>query len=140
MPREFLYLLIVVSAFLGAVISFYIRVSKNRGETLFCPTGSDCNTVLNSRYSKIFAGVANEDIGLAYYLSVVFLYVFFWIYALDVRGFDFIALTITTMALIVSAYLTYVQAIKLREWCSWCILSAILCVVIFVSALYIFIF
>lgn len=140
MPREFLYLLIIISAFLGSVISFYIRVSKSRGETLFCPTGSDCNLVLNSRYSRLVAGIPNEDIGLVYYVSIGLLYTFFWIYQVIVVGLDFMALVVTVIALLISIYLTYLQAVKLKEWCSWCVLSAILCVVIFVSSLYLFIF
>ena len=140
MPREFLYLLIIVSAFLGSVISFYIRVAKSRGETLFCPTGSDCNLVLNSRYSRLLAGIPNEDIGLVYYLLIGILYVFFWIYSITIPVFDFMIFIVSVIALLVSVYLTYLQAIKLREWCSWCVLSAIFCVIIFTSTLYIFLF
>ena len=42
---------------------------------------------------------------------------------------------ITVMATLFSFYLTYIQASKLKEWCTWCLISALLCSIIFLASL-----
>jgi hypothetical protein len=47
-------------------------------------------------------------------------------------------LTLSLVGFLFSAYLIFIQAFALKQWCTWCIFSACLCTVIFGSALFSF--
>lgn len=140
MPAEILYLLIVVSAIGGFLVSLFVRVTKLRGETLFCPTDSDCNSVIHSRYSKIFWGIPNEDVGLVYYLMIGLAYAGLLLWGGVILSFNVVLMFISAVAFGVSVYLTYLQGAKLKEWCTLCLLSGIFCTIIFVAAVYLLVY
>ena len=129
----FLYLTIIFSALVGLGLSGWIHHKKFVKEKLVCPTGSDCETVIYSKHSK-FLGVPVENLGVFYYLLVAAGYTLFLFspnWESDVYSFAIIS--VTTLAFLFSIYLTYIQAMVLREWCIWCLVAAGLCVVVFVS-------
>src|SRR3989344_1843519 len=68
---EFLRFIIILSSLAGFLLSFYIFKKKKHREVLVCPIGSDCNSVVNSDYSKFF-GIPLELIGIIYY-GVIFI-------------------------------------------------------------------
>lgn len=134
MPPEIIYFLIVISALGGLVISFYIRSAKKTGKSLICPTESDCNMVVNSAYSRLF-GVPNEELGIVYYSVTALAYIVFLFWGFKNDYLYLILGTITGIAFLISVYLTYVQGVRLKEWCAWCVLSAIFSTIIFAGAL-----
>jgi uncharacterized membrane protein len=127
------YATVVFLALVGLTLAFYIHHKKAVREKFICPAGFDCETVIYSKYSK-FLGVPVEDIGIIYYLVVAFSYATFLLFPQwDSESFSFTILSITTLAFIFSVYLTYIQAVLLKEWCTWCLLSAKLCTLIFIA-------
>lgn len=128
------YAFIILAALGGFGVSFYIfYIKKNKG-VLVCPTGSDCNAVVKSRYSK-FLGVPLEYLGMAYYLIAASLYItFIFAPALLTILLPF-AIGLTAFAFLFSLYLIFVQAFLLKQWCIWCLLSAGLSIIIFIAAL-----
>jgi uncharacterized membrane protein len=130
-----LSMLIIVVAAGGFSTAFYIGSKKQRSEKLVCPLDSDCDLVIHSPYS-IFWGVPLERWGMAYYAIVILLYTLF----LTWPGFRALGLLsavywLSILAFLVSAYLIYIQAAKLRQWCTWCLLSGVFCTVIFLTTL-----
>ena len=77
-----------------------------------------------------------EILGFLYYTLIALAYALSLIYpemhspalALSLAG-------VSLIAFLFSLYLTFVQAFILREWCSWCLISAGLCTVILFSSL-----
>lgn len=130
-----LRLLIILVALGGFAIAFYIRRKKLRAETLVCPLNSNCETVIHSAYST-FLGVPLEWLGMFYYAVVAVSYVSF-IFSPAARAFNLTLLIswVTVMAFLFSLYLTYIQAVKLREWCTWCLISVLFCSIIFLASL-----
>lgn len=47
----------------------------------------------------------------------------------------FVLLGLSLVAFLFSAYLTFIQAFTLRQWCTWCLISAGLCTLIFALAI-----
>lgn len=89
-----------------------------------CPIGSDCNNVVHSDYSKFF-GVPLELIGIIYYGIILGSYSLIATSA----GFGspsttFILILFSLTAFLFSIYLTLIQGIVLKEWCTWCLSSA----------------
>jgi uncharacterized membrane protein len=122
---------ILLLALSGLGIALYIFRKKRRQSPLVCPIKFDCNTVVNSDYSKFF-GIPVEILGLVYYgfiaLSYIFLIVLTGEFPFILIGILIIA---TTLAFLFSMYLMFVQFFVIRKGCSWCILSAALSTLIF---------
>lgn len=131
----FSYYSVVFFALAGFVLAFYIRRKKSSNHPLICPLKSNCHTVIHSEYSKFF-GIPVEIIGLFYYILVAGSYAFFLKFpGWAISSAVFAALIMTGAALTFSLYLTFIQTFALKQWCLWCLMSAGLCLVIFVSAL-----
>lgn len=129
------YAFAVSAAISGFGVSFYIFYTKKNKGQLVCPTGSDCNAVVKSRYSK-FLGVPLEHLGMAYYFVVTASYATLIFAQLFLPGYFVSLLTgLTAFAFLFSLYLIFVQAFLLRQWCIWCLLSSGLSIIIFITAL-----
>lgn len=130
-------LLIFVVALAGFVIAFYIHRHKRHARPLVCPMQSDCEVVVHSEYSVIF-GLPLEKLGMLYYGLVALSYgVFIFITGSRVPNniFSLTIITASVAAFLLSIYLTYIQAVKLKEWCTWCLFSALCSTIIFLAAI-----
>ncbi|MEX2008266.1 MAG: vitamin K epoxide reductase family protein, partial [Candidatus Spechtbacterales bacterium] len=47
-----------------------------------------------------------------------------------------LGLAASAAAFVFSAYLTFLQAVVIRDWCSWCLISATISTIIFAFSLY----
>lgn len=126
------YVLIIFLAFGGFLIARYIRHhKKNSKESLICPLKANCDTVIHSDYSKLL-GIPIEVLGMIYYASLAVVYGLIIIFpGLGTPMFVSSLLFATVCAFVFSIYLTMVQAFILKNWCTWCIISATICASIF---------
>jgi len=123
-------IILIILGLTGFSIAAYIRHSKLYTERLTCPIGFDCNTVVESKYAK-FLGFPVEILGMFYYgLVAVGYFISLFIYVSE--SFSFIIAALSFIAFIFSVYLTAVQAFVLKQWCSWCLVSAGLSTAIFI--------
>ena len=132
---EGFYAFIALAAVGGFCVAFYIYYTKRHHKQLVCPIGSDCNAVVTSRYAK-FLGVSLEYYGMFYYAVIIAAYIIL-ISAphLFSELFLFGLIMLTAAAFFFALYLLFAQAFLLRQWCIWCILSAMLSIVIFIFSL-----
>jgi len=123
----------VVLALAGTALSGYLAFENLRGETGVCVGVHGCSTVQNSRYGKPF-GIPISVPGLMLYATLVVLAVA-WLRDFAGRRPE-IALAGflgTFGGLLVSGYLTAIEAFVLDAWCSYCIVSALLVVALFIA-------
>jgi len=129
------YTFIICAALGGLGVTTYIYYAKRYLNHLACPAGSDCNVVVNSRYSK-FLGIPLEYLGTLYYLIIVVSYTLLLFVPSFGTEFLISSLAIlTAFAFFFSLYLLFIQAFILRQWCIWCLLSAALSILIFIVSL-----
>jgi len=128
----FIHVGILVLAFCGFFVAKHIRTQKIKDKPLVCMVGFDCHAVVHSDYSR-FMGVPVEALGMVYYASVFIFYLLLAIFevVLSVNFLNFIILT-SLIAVLFSVYLIIVQIFVLRKGCSWCFVSALLSILIFV--------
>lgn len=123
----------------GFLVAKHIRNHKIKSTPLVCPINFDCNTVVNSDYSKFF-GVPVEIFGMFYYATISLAYFFFIFVANIPKALqaDLVAILIamSLAAFLFSMYLIGVQIFILKKGCSWCIVSASICLVIFVLTIF----
>lgn len=129
------YASIIAAALAGLGVALNVYRTKKHNQQLVCPTGSDCNAVVTSRYAKFF-GIPLEYLGMVYYIIIALAYAaFIFIPAIFTPGLTLAVVILSALAGLFSVYLLFVQAVLLRKWCIWCILSALLSLAICVFSL-----
>ncbi len=120
--------LLLILGIIGLAIAGYLVYSRNRYHSVkVCPTGGGWNTVLNSKYSKTF-GMRNDILGMIYYTIIII--EFFLLTALMTNLIIHFKI-ITSLALLFSIYLFYIQAAVLKQYCFYCVSAGIVNVFIF---------
>lgn len=113
----------------GVMVSAYVWYKQVTSGPVLC-LGSGCAEVIRSRYGRLM-GIPNGALGVAYFVSVV-LIPLLDAYIPDLRP---LAVLVTSLALVLYLYLTYLQFFVLRALCTWCLTSAGLTAAIFVTFL-----
>lgn len=125
-----LVILIVLGA-AGFAFSYSVGIHKQRGQKMVCYVGNDCDEVVNSEYSS-FLGLPLEFLGMTYYAFIIASNLLFLAFPAATAPLMIWVVIFSAAAFLFSAYLIFIQGFVLREWCEWCILSALTSTVIFV--------
>lgn len=116
----------------GLAVAGYLAVENLQGNTGVCVGVHGCSTVQNSRYGEIF-GIPISVPGFFLY-GILLLAAVFSIRASSRQPEVALAGFLGAVAgLLMSAYLTYLEAFVLDAWCSYCIVSALLMAGLFVT-------
>lgn len=127
-------LVIIFLSFAGFFIANLIRLKLKTHAPLTCPLGADCSTVIRSRFSK-FLKIPLTAWGMMYYaFAALGTAAALLVPQLQTHGVSFILLTASMIAFVFSVYLTAIQAFVLKEWCSWCLGSALVSLGIFIAS------
>lgn len=113
---------------IGLYVSIRIWKEKNSHTPMVCPLDGECETVLQSKYSK-FAGVGLEYAGGLYYGLLLIGYGYL-IYNF-ISPIATILFLITSFGFLFSIYLTAIQKFVLKKWCTWCLSSALVTTLLF---------
>lgn len=123
----------LMCALIGIADAFYVAQASYTGRPLWCAILEGCNVVLQSPYARLF-GVQASYVGLVFYLHMFGLAA---LLAFDPfsRGLRIGALVYTAAGVCYSGYFAYLQLVAIRAPCLYCIISAVLTVLLFVAAL-----
>jgi len=114
----------------GFILASHIHSKKAQKTKLVCPMRSNCDTVIHSHYSTIF-GVSIEVFGMMYYAFIGGVYGIIFISGYVSPMIFLVLLWMSLGAVVFSVYLVLIQALVLRQWCSWCLMSASITILIF---------
>jgi uncharacterized membrane protein len=135
MTHPALHIYVFLFALAGFLLAYYIRAKKRSPEPLVCPLGAECDSVVRGEYAS-FLGIPVELLGMGYYAAVLIGQLAFLLFpALMTVESMFVLLALTTLALLFSLYLTALQALVLHAWCTWCLSSGAISVLIFFTSL-----
>ncbi len=124
-----------VLALIGLADSAYLTWVKLAHQEAQCNLGiGDCYTVNTSRYSEIY-GIPIALLGFLAYLSIFLFLVFERQHPLLQEYVPLAVFGISFAGVVYSAYLSYIEAVVLRAWCPYCVLSAVLITLIFLLSL-----
>ncbi len=128
--------LILFLAFCGLADSLYIAQNETRSMPLLCDVRSlsDCNIVAASQYSYLF-GVPLAEYGVLFYALI------FMVAALELVmahiSLRRILQGASLIGVAVSLYLTFLEVFVIRFLCIYCLVSALIALLILVSASFI---
>lgn len=130
-------LILIVLSLLGIFDSIYLTYIHYSGIPPHCSGGifADCGKVLTSSYAEIW-GVPLALIGVIYY-SLEFTVLTFT-YFTRKRYFQTLVVFMSTGGLFASGYFTYLQLVVLGALCQYCVLSAIISLLLFAGAFGVF--
>lgn len=132
MTRRMLTALI---ALVGLFVALYLALYKAGAiGTLACGSGG-CETVQLSHWS-VFLGLPVATWGVGYY-ALVFGLAFAGVQVrwADSRRLALAMLLLTGWGVIYSAWLTYLELFVIRAICRWCVVSAVIALILFVLTL-----
>lgn len=131
-----LKLFLVIVGLAGIELAAHIYKHNRARKKLICPLRADCSPVIQSRYARLF-GIPIEVLGMVYYAAISVTYILLFITGQKLpSGIHLALLLLTTLAFLFSVYLTLIQTLALRRWCSWCLISAGFCSLVFVGAIW----
>jgi uncharacterized membrane protein len=118
-----------VLALLGVAVAFYLTLVHYDEELLVCGVTSGCKTVQSSKYSEL-AGTPVALYGLAMYLSLLAFGIARWIRPRFASNATLAAAGIALVGALYALYLTYVELFVIDAICQWCVISAILTILL----------
>lgn len=128
---------LIVLSIIGIADSFYLVSQHLKHKELVCPLDHDCSVVTESKWSRIFF-VRNEVLGLVFFI-IVFLGALILAFIPSYSSITHLTLlTISTFGLAFSIFLILIQIYKIRDYCFYCIISAIVTTLIFLNNLYLY--
>ena len=128
-----LYIVAALLALVGIADALYLTIEHVTGQSVRCTIISGCSAVLSSPYAVV-AGIPLAAVGGAAYFTV------FSLAILAIFGYRIagkLLLPLVGAMFLVTLWLIYLQAFVIREFCQYCLLSALittaLLVVVFIS-------
>jgi uncharacterized membrane protein len=122
-------------SFIGFLDAVYLTLDHFLKLPLPCNFTNGCDTVLTSQFATV-NGIPVALFGALYYLAVLFLAVFLYTSEQPNRRIARLILLITTLAVIVSGYLFYLQASVIHAFCMYCLGSATTTLLLFLSSIF----
>ena len=128
-------MLAAVVALAGVFVALYLALYKlGYIGTLVCAVGS-CEVVQTSRWAT-FLGYPVAVWGVAYYVAVLAISLAGLGAALvDSRRLSQVLVLLTATGVLFSVWLTYLELFVINAICLWCVISAVLAVILFAIAL-----
>ncbi len=124
----------IVLAIAGIFNTGYLVSQHLKTKPLVCPLDHDCSVVTESRWSKIF-GVRNDYLGFVFY-SLLFLGILGKIILPSYAQSLATLLVLGTGAgLIFSIFLVFLQIFVIKDYCFYCMISALLALLLFINSL-----
>ena len=117
-----LYTVAALLSLVGLADALYLTIEHVTGQSVRCTIISGCSAVLSSPYAVV-AGIPLAALGAAAYFTV------FSLAILTIFGYPRVALVLRGMVITmfaVSVWLIYLQAFVIREFCQYCLLSALI--------------
>jgi uncharacterized membrane protein len=115
----------IVLALGGIAVSTYLTAVHYQDSLLVCTGVSDCETVQNSKYAKLF-GIPVAVLGLAMYVVALALAVARLARAQLSDRATIVLFVMLFAGFLFTAYLTYLELFVINAVCQWCVVSAVI--------------
>ena len=115
-----------ILALVGLLDASYLAVERLRGGEPFCPIGGGCATVQNSPFSVLF-GLPIAYLGVLAYMAL-FALLLVSLSRTQMFGVPMLLalLAVSSVGVLFSLYLTYLQLAVIHAICFWCVVSALI--------------
>jgi uncharacterized membrane protein len=119
---------------IGLVDSIYLAIIKITGRTAVCAGIGDCESVNNSQFAE-FYGIPVAVLGGIFYLTITGLLVLEWYRIIPSEWVKYSTFGLSLIGVLYSLYLTYLEIAVLEAICPFCVVSAVVAVLLFVGSI-----
>jgi len=121
-------------ALIGLFVSSYLFVTYTTGGPIVCGALHGCDAVRVSAWASMF-GIPTPLIGMLFYTGMAALLIARTAMPLYKTKLLYrLTVLVAVIGFIESVFLTYVQAFEVKQYCTWCLASAICATLIFILA------
>lgn len=113
----------------GIVEAAYLIRQRKMKERPVCLLGEDCHKVLESKYNKL-VGINNDILGLLFYIVISVLSIMLAADVGEKSILIFGAKIFAAAGALFSLILIFIQWRIIKNWCFWCVLSAVTTILI----------
>lgn len=121
--------IIFILSLIGALDAFYLTTSFFSSKGVVCFIESGCDLVTKSTYAS-WAGIPVALVGLLYYISIAVVSALIYYGKLSIDKIIYIKI-ISAVGLAASVWFTYLQFFVIEAFCTYCLFSAALTLIIF---------
>ena len=124
----------LAAAIIGALDAGYLTwIKLSNNESMCTPGLGDCYTVNTSKYAEVY-GIPVAIFGLASYLFIIAILVYEPRMDFLKENGRLMLFGVSLIGVLYSAYLSYLEEYVIQAWCPYCVLSAVMMVMVFVVA------
>ncbi|MBI4094957.1 MAG: vitamin K epoxide reductase family protein [Candidatus Liptonbacteria bacterium] len=116
--------LLFTIAAIGISETAYLIRKRIAAEVPVCPVGEGCETVLNSKYNRMFFGIHNDLLGMLFYVAFTAIAAFLVVGVEPLETWLTLGKLMLLGATLMSVIFTYLQWKVIGAWCFWCLMSA----------------
>ncbi len=128
--------IIIFLALIGILDTTYLLAERFLGGAVKCIAVQGCDTVLQSSYSNFFGFFPVALAGFLFYLAIFTLGLWLW----GKSNISFFVRNLfsglTVFGLVFSGWFFYVQAVLLQAFCTYCLISALDILLIFIVGIW----
>ena len=126
---------LIVLSVMGLLNSGYLVYKHyQKNKPFMCPLNHDCGKVTESKWSRIFF-VRNEYLGTLFFIGMLSLIILYKTNAVLPISTLILILIGAAVGLLFSVILVLIQAFIIKDYCFYCIISAIITLLIFLNSI-----
>lgn len=122
----------------GMITSGYLvwKHYQKQKAPLVCPLNHDCSKVTESKWSSVLY-IRNEVLGLLFYGAMLLASILLVIAPTLLPSLPFLLIAATAGAMLFSLFLIGIQIFKIKDYCFYCLISALISILLFVNSFFI---
>lgn len=122
---------VLISSIGGLAVAGYLTFIETTGASVACGPSGGCDTVQNSRYATLFGFLPVGVLGLMGYIAILACWIALHFGPSAIRKLASISLWgMCIFGVLFSIYLTFLEPFVIGATCMWCILSAVLMIIL----------
>ncbi len=129
-----LYLVLAVG---GIINSGYLFWNHHQKKPLVCPLDHDCSIVTESKWSHLF-GLRNELLGILFFIGMLVLGLTSLTTLLPSSTTLLFMIIGASLGLLFSVFLVLIQSFVIKNYCFYCLISAIISTLLFAMSILLF--
>ena len=123
----------IALAILGMANAGYLAYAHRRRVPLICPLDHDCGAVTESGWARV-AGIRNELLGVFFYAAALGFALTPLFLPDNAVSIKIASIFFTGAGLIFSVFLTFLQAFVIKQYCFYCLISALITMLLFINS------
>ncbi len=124
----------IILTILGMADAAYLYIYKLSSNDKMCLGSGDCATVNYSRYSEVY-GIPVALLGLLAYLAIFSILILEKQFPPLKENGNLLVFGISLVGVLFSAYLTYIELFVIHAVCPFCVASAVVLALIFITSI-----